>query len=72
MCLAQSKEERMASALYLWAVGERIEIMEDIKWFNAGATLNSPSGDDITKMKLRQLKGRLSELDKVLRQIDDA
>lgn len=62
----------MASALYLWAVGERMEIMEDIKWFNAGAVLSSPSGDDITKMKLRQLKGRLRELDEILRKIDHA
>jgi hypothetical protein len=58
----------MANALYQWALEERVEIADQIKWFNAGACLTSPSGDDITKMKLQQLKVRLEELDDALRE----
>ena len=57
----------MASALYLWALEERAEIADQIKWFNAGAVLTSPSGDDITAIKLGQLKERFRELEDALR-----
>lgn len=57
----------MANALYLWALEERAEIADQIKWFNAGAVLTSPRGDDISAMKVRQLKERLRELDDALR-----
>jgi hypothetical protein len=62
----------MARGLYVWALEERVEITEQIKWFNAGAVLTSPSGDDITTMRLAQLKERLEELDEALREADNA
>ncbi|MEA3042769.1 MAG: hypothetical protein QOH47_607 [Sphingomonadales bacterium] len=62
----------MATALYLWALEERLEISDQIKWFTLGAVLTSPSGADITRMKLKQLKARLRELDAALRKSDRA
>ena len=56
----------MTSALYLWAAGERAEMSNDLRWFNAGAKLFSPSGDDITTMKVSQLNSRIKELDRIL------
>ena len=61
----------MASKLYMLAVGERAEIAADLRWFDAGARLLSPSGDDITSMKVRQLNERLREFDRI-REDDDA
>ncbi len=55
----------MATKLYLWALEERVEIAEQIKWFNAGSVLTSPSGDDITAMKLGQLGERLRDSTKL-------
>lgn len=60
----------MVSSLYLWALEERTEITSQIKWFGAGSKLTSPSGEDITLMRSRQLKERLRELDKALRETD--
>ncbi len=60
----------MASRLYLWAAGERQEIYQDLKWFNAGATLFSPSGNDITQSKIKQLRARLREIDKIIKTED--
>jgi hypothetical protein len=62
----------MASALRLWVIGERSEIMNDLKWFGLGAKLTSPSGDDITAMKVKQLKLRLRELDQIPDESDHA
>lgn len=62
----------MTSALHLWAAGERYEIAQDLKWFNAGAKVLSPSGDDITAMKVERLNERLRELDNALRETDNA
>jgi hypothetical protein len=59
----------MAIELELWARTERQFIKDDIKWLNAGARLISPSGDDITAMKLTELARRLEHVDKAL---DDA
>jgi len=61
----------MASKLYLWAAGERAEIAADLRWFGAGAKLLSPSGDDITAMKVRQLNERLRGFDSI-REVDNA
>ena len=49
-----------------WAAKERAFIQIEIKWFKAGATLISPSGDDITAMKLSELEARLEDVQKVL------
>jgi hypothetical protein len=46
----------MASELQSWAAGERAEIAADLRGSEAGAKLYSLSGDDITAMKVRQLK----------------
>lgn len=62
----------MASPLYLWVAGERYELAQDLKWFNAGAKLFSPSGDDITAQKVEQLSERLRELDSVMREDSNA
>ena len=59
----------MAIELELWARTERQFIKDDIKWLNAGARLISPSGDDITAMKLTELTRRLEHVEKAL---DDA
>lgn len=56
----------MARELEEWAVAERQFIREDIKWFNAGARLKSPSGDDITQMKIEQLEKRLEHVNQAL------
>lgn len=62
----------MAAALDLWVAGERYEIMQDIKWFDAGAKLLSPSGKDITHNKVQKLNERLRELKDALRENGDA
>ena len=62
----------MASKLYSWATNERAELAEDLRWFNAGSKLFSPSGDDITAMKVAQINQRISELDDALREGRDA
>lgn len=62
----------MSTPLEIWAREERAEIITDIKWLNAGATLTSPSGDDITKMKIGQLTERLTELEAILRGLTSA
>ena len=56
----------MTNELKKWAVIERQFIKEDIKWFRAGAVLTSPSGDNITPMKLEQLEARVEHVNKVL------
>lgn len=62
----------MASELERWARAEREFIREDIKWFNTGAKLLSPSGDNITTTKLEQLELRLEHVLKALQEIEDA
>lgn len=56
----------MASELENWARAERQFIKDDIKWFEAGAVLNSPSGENINALKLEQLKARLEHVDRAL------
>lgn len=56
----------MATELELCARAERQYLRDEMKWFQAGAKLISPSGDDITAMKLSELEGRLEHLQKVL------
>lgn len=56
----------MATELELCARAERQYVRDEIRWFRAGAKLISPSGDDITAMKLTELGGRLEHLKKVL------
>lgn len=52
----------MSKALRGWAADQRHEINQDLKWFNAGAKLFSPSGDDITIMKVQRLNEQLRAL----------
>jgi len=56
----------MSSELQRWAVTERQYLRDDIKWLKAGAKLVSPSGDDISAMKVEQLEARLEHLQKAL------
>ena len=49
----------MFGDLEIWARTERQFISDEIKWFNAGAKLLSPSGDDLTAAKLEELEKRL-------------
>lgn len=55
----------MATELRSWAAEERYQIAEDLKWFDAGAKLLSPSVDDITEMKVSHLKQRAREFDSI-------
>lgn len=48
----------MASLANL-AVTERTYLREELQWLEAGGKLISPSGDDITKQKIQELKIRL-------------
>jgi len=49
----------MTGNLTRWAITERDFLRGEIKWFRAGSKLLSPSGDDITVMKLAELEARL-------------
>jgi len=62
----------MASRLELWARTERQMLREDIDWLKAGGKIRSPSGDDITAMKLKQLDDRLEGVNDALKEVDDA
>lgn len=56
----------MAIDLEQWAATERQFIKEEIAWLKAGATMLSPSGEDISKLKLEQLELRLEHANKAL------
>ena len=56
----------MATELEKWAIAERQFIRDDIKWLKAGAVLLSPSGDNITVMKLTELEARLEHVCRAL------
>lgn len=56
----------MASELENWARAERQFIKDDIRWFEAGAILKSPSGENINSLKLEQLKARLEHANQAL------
>ena len=56
----------MAGELEKWARTERQLIRDEMKWFRAGARLISPSGDDITGMKLEELERRLEHVQAAL------
>lgn len=60
----------MASELRRWASIERQFIRDEIKWFDAGAKLTSPSGEDITSQKLDELKARLEHVQKAITEGD--
>lgn len=62
----------MTSRLEKWARTERQFLREDIGWLKAGGKALSPSGDDITPIKLEQLKLRLEHVQQVLDEIDRA
>lgn len=62
----------MASKLELWARTERQMLREEIGWLKAGGKIRSPSGDDITAMKLEQLGARLEGVNDALKESDDA
>lgn len=49
----------MTQELVQWATVERDFLREEIRWLKAGGKLLSPSGEDITTMKLSQLEARL-------------
>jgi hypothetical protein len=52
----------MTSELERWAITERQFLKNEIKWFNAGAKLTSPVGEDITAAKVKELEARLEHL----------
>ncbi|MDR6530263.1 hypothetical protein J2800_000999 [Caulobacter rhizosphaerae] len=52
----------MASELERWAVTERQFLQNEIRWFNAGAKLTSPAGEDITAAKVKELGARLEHV----------
>lgn len=56
----------MATDFETWARAERQFIRDELKWFNAGAKLISPSGDDITAKKIAELEARLEHVCQVL------
>jgi hypothetical protein len=58
--------------LELWARAERQGIREEIGYLRAGGKVISPSGEDITAMKLEQLDARLDGVNDALKEIDDA
>jgi hypothetical protein len=62
----------MSSELYDWATEELYELLQDLKWFNAGAKLWSPSGDDITIKKVERLNARVHKLKEAMRKADNA
>jgi uncharacterized protein YnzC (UPF0291/DUF896 family) len=62
----------MASRLEQWARAERQIVREEIDYLRAGGKVTSPSGDDITPMKLKQLDARLEGVNLALKEIEDA
>lgn len=56
----------MDSELQRWALVERQFLNDDVKWLKAGAKLISPSGDDISALKLEQLQARLEHLQQAI------
>jgi uncharacterized protein YnzC (UPF0291/DUF896 family) len=54
------------SELIEWAAIERTFIQEDIRWLRAGAKVISPSGDDITAKRLKDLELRLENANTVI------
>lgn len=56
----------MATKLEIWARTEREFLRAEINWFKAGSKLISPSGDDITAGKLKELETRLEHVQSVL------
>lgn len=63
---------RVASRLEIWARAERQAVNEEVKYFKAGGKAISPSGDDITRMKLEELGARLEGVNLALKEIEDA
>jgi|GEM_PF-6056803 hypothetical protein len=45
---------------------------EEIAWLKAGAKVISPSGDDVTPMRLTKLDARLEGANSVLKELEDA
>lgn len=56
----------MTRKLFNWAVTERAFLRQEIAWFRAGATLRSPSGEDITQKKIDELTIRLEQANIVI------
>ena len=56
----------MTAALEVWARAERQFIKDEIKWFQSGAVLTSPSKENITANKVVELAARLEHVNKVL------
>ena len=70
--LSDKQENYMATRLELWARTERQALREEMEWLKAGGKVISPSGDNITAMKLEQLTARLEGVSSALKEIDDA
>jgi hypothetical protein len=62
----------MASRLEQWARAERQILREEIDYLKAGGKASSPSGDDITTIKLKQLDARLEGVGLASKEIEDA
>jgi hypothetical protein len=56
----------MPSDLEKWAIVEGQFLKEEIKWLEAGARLISPTGVDITAIKVKQLEARLDHVQRAL------
>ncbi len=62
----------MSDRLEIWARSERQMLNEEIAWLKAGAKVISPSGDDVTPMRLTKLDARLEGANSVLKELEDA
>ncbi len=56
----------MTNEIEKWARIERQFIRDELKWFEAGSKLFSPSGDEITSKKVSELEARLEHVQKAL------
>jgi hypothetical protein len=56
----------MATELETWALTEREFLREEIRYFQAGAIVTSPSGENITARKVAELEARLEHVIKAL------
>ncbi len=61
----------MVSKLEQWAVTERQILREEVGYLKAGGKVISPSGDDITAMKLEQLDARIEGVNLALKEIEN-
>lgn len=61
----------MTRRLQQWAVTERAFLQREIEEYRAGATLRSPSGEDVTATKLDELVIRLEHATIVVEDLEN-